>query len=301
MIRRDRDDPCGSPEHLEEATALPPAAPSWAQPVRPAIGLLLALTLAFGAFLLVEARATSAVSGEVVRLFNGKDLAGLSTWLKEGGKQDPKRVFRVEDSILHISGDGYGYIATDREYRDYHLIVEYKWGKATDGGKSVRNSGILLHATGPDGNAGGTWMASVECQLAQGCVGDLITIQGRDVGGARIPVKLTSEVANGPDGKPRWKEGGTPREFSGEQLWWSKHDPEYKELLDTRGREDVESPVGEWTRVECVCDGGRIEVRVNGVPVNKAYDVSPSAGKILLQTEGFELFVRKFEVIPLTK
>jgi len=70
-------------------------------------------------------------------------------------------------------------------YRDYHLIVEYKWGKRTDGGKFVRNSGILLHATGPDGGAGGTWMSSIECQLAQGCVGDLIPIRGKDEAGGR--------------------------------------------------------------------------------------------------------------------
>jgi hypothetical protein len=266
-----------------------------------AIGLIVAFMLAAGAIRLVDLRAASVAPEEKITLFNGKDLAGFTTWLKEGGKQDPRRVFRVEDSMLHISGDGYGYLATDREYSDYRLIVEYKWGKATDGGKSVRNSGILLHATGPDGNAEGTWMASVECQLAQGCVGDLIVIPGREAGGAKIPVKFASDVAIGPDGRPRWKEGGTPRIFTGGQLWWSKHDPDYKELLDTRGREDVESPVGEWTRVECICDGGRIEVRVNGVLVNTCDDVSPSSGKILLQTEGFEFFVRKFEVSPLKK
>jgi hypothetical protein len=37
------------------------------------------------------------------------------------------------------------------------------------------------------------------------------------------------------------------------------------------------------------------------VKVNRAYDVSPAGGKILLQTEGFELFVRTFEVHPLKK
>src|SRR5262249_55455645 len=106
-------------------------------------------------------------------LFNGKDLTGLSTWLKDTKKEDPRKVFSVQDGLLHISGDGYGYVATDKEYRDYRVVVEYRWGKRTDGGKYVRNSGILLHAVGPDGGANGTWMSSIECQLAQGCVGDL--------------------------------------------------------------------------------------------------------------------------------
>jgi hypothetical protein len=190
-------------------------------------------------------------------------------------------------------------VATSRAYRDYRLVVEYKWGERTDGGKFVRNSGILLHATGPDGGAWGRFMSSVECQLAQGCVGDLIVIRGTDEAGGTIPVQITSDVADGPDNRPRWKEGGTPRVFTGTQLWWSRHDPDFKELLDTRGKDDVESPVGEWTRVECVCRGNRITVRVNDKIVNKCYGATPAAGKILIQSEGFELFVRRFELHPL--
>jgi Domain of Unknown Function (DUF1080) len=237
---------------------------------------------------------------EIVRLFNGRDLDGLSTWLKNTQRDDPRKVFRVTDGMLHITGDGDGYIATKTAYRDYRLIVEYRWGKRTDGGKSVRNSGILLNATGPDGGAEGTWMSSIECQLAQGCVGDLIVIRGKGPSGEPIPVRLTSPVVVGPDQRPRWKEGGEPRVFTGDrQLWWSRHDPDFKELLDTRGKHDVESPPGEWTRVEVRCDGDRIAIRVNGHEVNAARDVHPSAGRILLQSEGFELFVRTFELHPL--
>src|SRR5262245_12626506 len=54
---------------------------------------------------------------EVIRLFNGRDLAGLSTWLKDTKRDDPRRVFRVTDGLLHITGDGYGYLATDKAYR----------------------------------------------------------------------------------------------------------------------------------------------------------------------------------------
>jgi hypothetical protein len=236
-----------------------------------------------------------------VRLFNGKDLSGLYTWLKDTRREDPRKVFAVEDGTIHISGEGFGYLATEKEYRDYHLIVEYKWGKRTDGGKYVRNSGILLHAVGLDGGAGGTWMSSVECQLAQGCVGDLIVIRGKDEKRETIPVRLSAAVELGPDRHPRWKNGGEERVFTGQQLWWSRHDPDFKELLDTRGKNDVESPPGEWTRVKCTCLRDKLQVSVNDTVVNKAYDVFPRAGKILLQCEGFELYVRKFELHPLTK
>src|SRR5262245_25824673 len=184
---------------------------------------------------------------EPTLLFNGKDLSGLTTWLKESKREDPKKVFRVTDGQLHITGEGNGYIATEKAYKDYRVLVEYKWGKKTDGGKFVRNSGLLLHATGPDGAAGGTWMASIECQLAQGCNGDLIVIRGKDDKGETIPVQITSDVVLGPDKRPRWKEGGMKQVFTGRQLWWNKHDPDFKELLDTRGKDDVESPLGEWT------------------------------------------------------
>jgi hypothetical protein len=234
-------------------------------------------------------------------LFNGKDLTGLTTWLKDTKRSDPRRVFRVEDGMLRITGDGFGYVSTEKQYRDYRLVVEYKWGDRTDGGKFVRNSGILLHATGPDGNAGGVWMSSIECQLAQGCVGDAIVIRGKGADGTEIPVRITSDVVLGSDMRPRWSENGKPRVFTGGQLWWTHHDADFKEFLDTRGKNDVESPRGEWTRVECVCQDNRITIRVNGTTVNSAYEVFPPGGKILLQSEGFELFVRKFELHPLDK
>src|SRR5206468_11090404 len=134
---------------------------------------------------------------------NGKDLTGLYTWLRDTKDKDPRNVFTVHDGMIHVSGDGFGYLATAKEWRDYHLTVEYKWGKRTDGGKYVRNSGILLHATGPDGGAGGAWMSSIECQLAQGCVGDLIVIRGKDAKGETIPVSLKSETVLGPDKRLR--------------------------------------------------------------------------------------------------
>ena len=258
----------------------------------------IAIVLSFAA---LSAAQEPVAPKETLKLWSGKDLTGLTTWLKDTKREDPRKVFTVKDGVIHVSGDGFGYLATEKEYRDYQLTVEYKWGKKTDGGKFVRNSGILLHATGPDGGAGGTWMSCIECQLAQGCVGDLIVIRGKDQKGNVIPVELKAETALGTDKRPRWKAGGEAVTFTNRQLWWSLHEPGFKELLDTRGKDDVESPLGEWTRVECICRGKTIEIRVNGTTVNKAFDVYPAAGKILLQTEGFEIDFRRFEVKPLAK
>jgi hypothetical protein len=232
-------------------------------------------------------------------LFNGRDLSGLTTWLKDTKTEDPRGVFSVAEGKIHLSGDGDGYVATKVAYRDYHLVVEYKWGQRHKG-KYVRNSGILLHAIGPDGNAGGAWPSCIECQLAQGCVGDLILIRGKDEAGKEV--RATMETEQAPDGRRnRWKEGGEKKTFppTRGQLWWNRHDWDFEELLDTRGKEDVESAVDEWTRVECLCDKDQITIRVNGHTVNYVTEVHPAAGRILLQTEGSEIDFRKFEIHPL--
>jgi len=234
----------------------------------------------------------------VIKLFNGKDLSGLYTWLRETGYEDPGKVFSVQDGMIRVKGRPMGYIATKNRYENYHLIVEYKWGEETYGSKTVRNSGILLHATGPDGNRN-PWMASLECQLAQGCVGDFIVIRGKDADGSPIPVNITSDTVLGPDNRTRWKKGGEPTAYAGKQFWWSQHDPEFEEHIDTNGRWDVESPLGQWTRVEVIAKGSSVTVVVNGTTVNECYDVFPPAGKILLQSEGFEIFFRRFELQPL--
>ena len=85
------------------------------------------------------------------------------------------------------------------------------------------------------------------------------------------------------------------------QLWWSKHEPFFKELIDTRGKDDLESPLGEWTKVECICDGKKISILINGTVVNELFDVNPAGGKILLQSEGFEIYFRNVELKPLKK
>jgi hypothetical protein len=236
---------------------------------------------------------------EVIRPFNGKDLGGLSTWLKKTGREDPQRVFRVENGMLRCGAEDMGYIATKDGYQDFHLIVEYKWGERNPDAREVRNSGVLLHGTGPDGAAEGVWMTSIECQLAQGCEGDLIVIRGKTGADDRYPATISSTTTIGEDGRTRWLAEGQKTRYSGKQFWWSRHEPFFKELIDTRGKNDVASPLGEWTKVECLCAGARITIKINGVTVNECFDTKPASGKILLQTEGHEVFFRNFELHPL--
>jgi hypothetical protein len=249
-------------------------------------------------FLYLSVQATQAISpGKTIRPFESGDLSMFETWQKETGHEDPDNVFSLKDGVLRVSGHGSGYIATKQSYKDYDLKVEYKWGKKTDGGKYVRNSGVLLHGNCPHGAARGVWMSSLEVQLAQGCEGDFIVIRGNE--GPKVDITCKTRIAE--DKRTRWDPDGKPTRYSGRQFWWSNHQPFFKELLDTRGKDDVASPLGEWTKVECISKGDLVSVFINGVKVNEAYNVFPQSGKILLQNESHEVFFRNFEINPVSK
>ncbi len=240
---------------------------------------------------------------KTIKLFNGKDLKGWYTWLRATGRKDPQGVFSVKNGAIHMKGGEHrGYIATDDKYWQYHLSLEFKWGEQTDGGKWVRNSGVLVHATGADGGAGrNTWMPSLEIQLAQGCEGDLIVIRGKDDDGNTVKVDMATHVRIAADKKTRWDPMGKKVRYSGRQFWWKDHMPFFKELLDTRGDKDVASPKGQWTKVEVIADGPTVTVKINGVTVNQAVDMYPQSGRILLQNEGHEVWFRNVVLSPLEK
>jgi hypothetical protein len=58
-----------------------------------------------------------------MQLFNGENLDGFRTWLVDAGRDDPRGVFTVANGVIRISGDGPGYLATDREFENYRLVT----------------------------------------------------------------------------------------------------------------------------------------------------------------------------------
>ena len=99
--------------------------------------LALAVGLVAGVLLGAEPPPEPVRPERVIRLFNGKDLTGLTTWLRDTKRADPRRVFRVTDGLLHVTGDGFGYLAAETSYRDYRVVLEHKWGRRTDGSPSA--------------------------------------------------------------------------------------------------------------------------------------------------------------------
>jgi Domain of Unknown Function (DUF1080) len=135
------------------------------------------VALAAAAALLCPPRAIAAPEGDAVQLFNGHDLKGFYTFLPSHGKDsDPDGIFTVHDGMVHVLGKEFGYFCTDKEYENYHLIVEFKWGEKRwpPRENTKRDSGVLLHCVGPDK----VWMKSIECQIQEGDTGDFWLVDG---------------------------------------------------------------------------------------------------------------------------
>ncbi len=81
----------------------------------------------------------------------------LSNWVFHLKDQDidPATVFTVQNGVIHITGDPFGYMRTKEIYSDYKLHVEWRWpAEAT-------NSGVFVHGQEPDA----IWLKCIECQL----------------------------------------------------------------------------------------------------------------------------------------
>ena len=213
---------------------------------------------------------------------------------------DPKDIWKFEGNLLHISGRGYGYVATKQNFRDYHLVVEFKWGSQTWGAreKAARDNGILLHAYGPHGAFGGTWMTGIEAQIIEGGVGDILVLSSKLPDGTDLTTSLMSEFTLERDKEMIWSPGAAKQAVTRGRINWKHRDVDWTDTKGYRGREDQESPPGEWNRLECIAKGDNLQYFLNGALVNEASACHPSEGRIALQTEGAEMFVRRFELWP---
>lgn len=235
-----------------------------------------------------------------IKLFNGKNLDGWYTFLKGRGRDnDPNGVFTVQKGQIRISGEEYGCITTNNEYENYKLVVEFKWGEITFAPRAekAKDSGILLHSIGEDGGYSGTWMHSIECQLIEGGTGDVIV-----VGNGTPEFSATSPVApEKQNGSYIYKPGGELVTIYGGRINWYGRDPNWKDVKGFRGAQDVEKKVGKWNRVECIAQDGEILIYLNNKLVNHVVEAQPQKGRIQIQSEGAELFVRRVELTPLSK
>ena len=245
-----------------------------------------------------------------IQLFDGRSLDAFYTWLVDSHRDDPLRVFTVVDQVdgapaIRVSGERWGGLVTRETYRDYHLIVEFRWGLATWAKRrnAARDSGVLIHGQGEDGNTGkdfnGAWMRSVEAQIIEGGVGDIILVAGYEKDGTRLTPHLAAKAGRDRDGESVFDPRAEPSEFDRGRLNWYGRDVDWQDRLGFRGRDDVESPYGGWTRLEVIADGDRVTNIVNGKVVNEGFRSSLTEGRILIQSEGAEIYFRRIELQPL--
>lgn len=238
-------------------------------------------------------------------LFNGKNLDGwyTYTYLDRGDRKlhgknnDAKGIFKVENGMIHVFGleqtgekQPYGYVATNDEYSDVRLHVEYKYGtkrfpgyyEAT--GEEARNSGVIYLMAGPDENP-----RAVECQIEESNTGDM------ELWGTAV----VSKVFN-PD-FPVYDMDSRPHPLG-------HHGDDLTRIIKSGAFENLDG----WNTIEVVINGDRVKQIVNGRVVNMAWDIkqpdprAPSnmipltRGHIALQEEGAEIWFRNVKIRPLT-
>lgn len=174
-------------------------------------------------------------------LFNGKDFTGWTLFIPDS-TVDVNDVWSVKDGVIHCKGVPNGFIRTQNDYSNYILELDWRWIETKS------NSGVLLHAYGPDQ----VWPNCIECQLKADNAGDFVLI------GDETITAQDSVYAN----------NGT------------------RYVIVPKINESNEKPVGEWNHYKIICKGNAITCYVNGVLQNEGTNASVSKGKICLQSEG---------------
>ena len=229
-------------------------------------------------------------------LFNGENLDNwdkyIGTPLK--GAEDLAKsatidnVFTVVEEngekIIRISGEVNGSLATRDTFANYHLQLVFKWG---DKIHSRQNSGLLYHSFGEFGEAIGTWMVNIECQLMHDKLGDTYLMNNT----------YCETAVNEVDGGFIYAKDGTVKKFSKEH-----NGPGIKKAVD------AELPPGEWNTVDLysvgqttvhVVNGKTTMVNTNTAKLENGEAIPLTSGKIQLQSEGAELFVKTIQVKPI--
>jgi len=179
---------------------------------------------------------------------------------KSGKNNDPKKVIKFEGNVIHVSGEDFGYIVTEKKYRDFRLVLEFKWGekKYPPRENAKRDAGILYHADFYSGDK--IWPRSLEFQIQEGDCGDFwmtdsTTIIHNDT--------LTTQQKN---------------------------------AFNVVRTKNAEKPTGEWNEAIVIVSEGKITHLLNGEVVNTGRLGNTKEGNIVLQSEGAEIYYRNVSI-----
>jgi hypothetical protein len=214
---------------------------------------------------LLACAATTAVTAQTRSLLNGTDLGGWHVDVPAAdttpGLASP---FTMRNGRLVIAGEPRGHLITDASYRNYRLVVEYRF-PGTPG-----NAGVLIHASTPRALYA-MFPQSVEVQMESGNAGDFWCI----VEDITVPDMVRRRG-------PREEWGIT--EGKGRRI---------RHLVNGR-----EKPLGEWNRLEVHAVGRSVTVRLNGTLVNQGTTATADRGQIAIQSEGAAVEIRRLTITP---
>ena len=252
-------------------------------------------------------------AGPSVSLFNGKDLNDWDGWL---GYADPAQtylpdhaaslgaggkgnIFKVvqEDGApaLYVSGQTWGSLVNKGDYANYHLRLEYKWGKTRYAPRldQPENNGLLYHSHGAPGAVWGTWMRAVEFEIMTGSVG-MVVPAGSGLSVTTIEARDPSLI----DPKRRFMMGGRVVDVVGGTAAWN-----------VENSRNADKPVGQWNTLDLYVVGNHAIHVVNGVPVMEVWNLCDrdvagvcqalTHGHIQVQSEGAETFFRNITLEPI--
>jgi len=219
--------------------------------------------------------------------FLGKPLTGFDS-IAQLATTD--KVFTVVEEngekLIRISGEINGSLATRDTFSNYHLQLVFKWG---DEIYTKQNSGLLYHSFGDFGVALGTWMTNIECQLMHEKLGDTYLMENTCCETAITPVEGGFQYLKGGEVKPFGKD------FNGQGI---------KKALD------AEKPLGDWNTVDLYCvdrtsvhvvNGQVVMINNNTGKMENGQNIPLKSGKIQLQSEGAELFIKTIQIKPIKK
>lgn len=219
------------------------------------------------------------------QLFNGKNLDGW--YMISQDDSPPENLFDVKEGAIHAypsqeagSHQPFGGIITEKEYENYTLTLEFKWGdkKFEPRVNNVRDAGILFHIFGERI----IWPVGIECQIQEGDCGDLWIIKAR----------ASSKVDN---------DGNNNYSPTGKEITKGNYD-----LYQRISRSNSWEQPG-WNKVKVAIANNNAKFYINGHLVNEAINmqrynentgtwVPLNKGQILLQAEGSEVFYRNISI-----
>lgn len=217
-----------------------------------------------------------------------------------GLNNDPKNVFNFEtidgEEVVHISGEIYGALTSKKEYENYHLKLQFKWGDAIWAPRldKPRDNGILYHCTGSYTSFWNVWMTSQEFQVQEGDLGDYYGL-------SRVGIDIPSALVDDKKGLD-YLQGGELNKFSKIEKGRPSHcDKGF----------DNEKPHGEWNTLELICFEGTSLHIVNGKVVMALFNsriqtadgsfVPLTKGRIQIQSEAAEAFYKDIEIKSIHK